>query len=86
MVHPEHTEAKESVFDWVKQAVGFHKSPKSEPQKKALAVKCDLCRELDGGPACVRSCPTGAVLRLKPEEHYKKIRSLTEERKNELAI
>lgn len=35
------------------------------------AVKCDLCKDLDGGPACVRSCPTGAALRVKPEDFSK---------------
>ncbi len=33
-----------------------------------LAVKCDMCKDLDGGPACVRACPTGAALRVSPEE------------------
>lgn len=32
------------------------------------AVKCDMCKGLAGGPACVRSCPTGAALRISPEE------------------
>ena len=35
-------------------------------QKKA--VKCDMCKELSGGPACVRACPTGAALRMSPSE------------------
>lgn len=30
-----------------------------------LAVKCDLCREYQA-PACVQSCPTGALVRLDP--------------------
>lgn len=32
------------------------------------AVKCDMCKGIDGGPACVRSCPTGAAIRVAPEE------------------
>ena len=32
------------------------------------AVKCDMCKGVDGGPACVRSCPTGAAIRISPEE------------------
>lgn len=32
------------------------------------AVKCDACMELSGGPACVRACPTGAAVRLGPEQ------------------
>ena len=31
------------------------------------AVKCDMCKELSGGPACVRACPTGAAIRVSPE-------------------
>ncbi|MES2684346.1 MAG: cyclic nucleotide-binding domain-containing protein [Pseudomonadota bacterium] len=32
------------------------------------AVKCDMCKDLSGGPACVRACPTGAAIRVSPEE------------------
>ncbi len=32
------------------------------------AVKCDMCKDLSGGPACVRTCPTGAAIRISPEE------------------
>ena len=31
------------------------------------AVKCDMCIGIDGGPACVRSCPTGAAARISPD-------------------
>lgn len=31
------------------------------------AVKCDGCKDLQGGPACVRACPTGAAIRIGPE-------------------
>ena len=31
------------------------------------AVKCDMCKDLRGGPACVRACPTGAAIRINPE-------------------
>jgi CRP-like cAMP-binding protein/thioredoxin reductase/Fe-S-cluster-containing hydrogenase component 2 len=32
------------------------------------AVKCDMCRGVVGGAACVRACPTGAAFRIHPEE------------------
>ncbi len=32
------------------------------------AVKCDMCKDLKGGAACVRACPTGAAIRISPEE------------------
>ncbi len=40
-----------------------------------LAVKCDLCHGLEG-PACVRSCPTGAILRVNPAEELGEVRDL----------
>jgi Fe-S-cluster-containing hydrogenase component 2 len=36
-----------------------------EPTQK-VAVKCDMCKGIDGGPACVRACPTGAAIRVGP--------------------
>ena len=33
-----------------------------------MAVKCDLCRELIGPPACVSACPTGAAFRASPSQ------------------
>ncbi|MDP2808747.1 MAG: cyclic nucleotide-binding domain-containing protein [Rhodocyclaceae bacterium] len=32
------------------------------------AVKCDMCKDLAAGPACTRACPTGAALRVGPED------------------
>ncbi len=32
-----------------------------------VAIKCDMCAGKDGGPACVRACPTGAAIRVSPE-------------------
>ncbi|MDP1592688.1 MAG: cyclic nucleotide-binding domain-containing protein [Gallionella sp.] len=32
------------------------------------AVKCDMCKDILGGPVCVRACPTGAAMRGHPEE------------------
>lgn len=40
-------------------------SPSGELLKKA--VKCDMCKDILGGPVCVRACPTGAALRVSPE-------------------
>jgi Fe-S-cluster-containing dehydrogenase component/CRP-like cAMP-binding protein len=33
-----------------------------------IAVKCDLCSDLEGGPACVASCPVEAIARVHPDE------------------
>jgi Fe-S-cluster-containing dehydrogenase component len=45
--------------------------PLDSPTK---AMKCDLCREDPRGPACVRICPTGAVLRYAPHEFLEQAR------------
>ena len=34
---------------------------------RTIAVKCDLCCDIEGGPACVQNCPTGAAIRVKPD-------------------
>ena len=51
-----------------------------EPAKKgpAKAAKCDMCSELHGGPACVRSCPTGAAMRVNPTQMMKLLLSSKE--------
>jgi len=41
----------------------------SDPSRKA--VKCDMCKDIVGGPVCVRACPTGAAMRVNPEEFLK---------------
>ena len=42
------------------------KNTEGEPAK--LAIKCDMCSGIEGGPACVRACPTGAAIRVAPEK------------------
>lgn len=41
------------------------------PQK---AVKCDMCKDIIGGPVCVRACPTGAAFRMSPERFMEYIK------------
>ena len=48
-------------------APGEHAPNRSEGAKKK-AVKCDQCKDVPGGPACVRACPTGAAIRMSPEQ------------------
>lgn len=50
---------------------GQDKSVKGEGPKKA--VKCDMCKDIEGGAACVRACPTGAAIRVRPDEFLAKI-------------
>ena len=49
-----------------KQWTAEHSDPSVEKPKKA--IKCDMCAGIKGGPACVRACPTGAAIRVAPEE------------------
>jgi len=59
-----------SLLTWL--LLGLGPEPGAEPKfyskdipKKA--VKCDMCKNLASGPACVNACPTGAALRVSPE-------------------
>ncbi|HEX6142884.1 MAG TPA: cyclic nucleotide-binding domain-containing protein [Geminicoccaceae bacterium] len=38
------------------------------PQPQKVAVKCDMCKGIEGGAACVRACPTGAAIRVSPRQ------------------
>ncbi|MFT5501945.1 MAG: CRP-like cAMP-binding protein/Fe-S-cluster-containing hydrogenase component 2, partial [Woeseiaceae bacterium] len=49
------------------QAPGERQPAKDDSVGKK-AVKCDMCKDLSGGPACVRACPTGAAIRISPSE------------------
>ncbi|HEX8655294.1 MAG TPA: cyclic nucleotide-binding domain-containing protein [Allosphingosinicella sp.] len=39
-----------------------------DPEIPKKAIKCDMCAGIEGGPACVRACPTGAAIRVAPEQ------------------
>ncbi len=41
---------------------------RKRPEKPKKAIKCDMCAGQSGGPACVRACPTGAAIRVLPEQ------------------
>ena len=51
--------------------------PLTGPSAVKKAVKCDMCKDLRGGPACVRACPTGAALRMSPDDFVKLTREAT---------
>ncbi len=69
---------KPSLLKWLLfgQGPGPGEPPKAwsyanaEPgvEKAKKAIKCDMCSGIEGGPACVRACPTGAAIRVAPEE------------------
>ena len=45
------------------------KLAKKKTDAPKVAVKCDMCKGITGGAACVRACPTGAAIRVSPEEY-----------------
>jgi CRP-like cAMP-binding protein/Fe-S-cluster-containing hydrogenase component 2/thioredoxin reductase len=53
----------EAPYSWRKKEA----EKQGTPQAK-LAIKCDMCSGIDGGPACVRACPTGAAIRVAPDK------------------
>ncbi len=53
----------EASYDWRKKT-----AEKKGLEQAKLAIKCDMCAGIDGGPACVRACPTGAAIRVAPEK------------------
>jgi len=63
-----------SLWQWL--VLGRGSAPGKPVAKKAnkdevkKAVKCDMCRGRDQGPACVQACPTGAAIRVGPEEYF----------------
>jgi len=66
----------ESLWAWLLAGIGREPGTgaprpavgdKDKAQMVKKAVKCDMCKDLRSGPACVRACPTGAALRISPE-------------------
>ncbi len=53
----------EASYAWRKK-----KAEQSGKETPKVAIKCDMCSGIDGGPACVRACPTGAAIRVGPEK------------------
>ncbi len=53
----------EASYSWRKKT-----AEKKGIESPKIAIKCDMCSGIDGGPACVRACPTGAAIRVTPEK------------------
>jgi CRP-like cAMP-binding protein/Fe-S-cluster-containing hydrogenase component 2/thioredoxin reductase len=71
---------KPSLLSWL--FFGWGNGPGEDKTPEGLAsrtgskhaVKCDMCKGIDGGPACVRACPTGAAIRVNPEDFIAVVR------------
>ena len=48
----------------------WNKAHKKDDGAPKVAVKCDMCLNIPGGSACVRACPTGAAIRVSPEDFF----------------
>ncbi len=62
---------KPTVLSWLLFGLGAEPGTSNgtyDENAPKKAVKCDMCKGQSGGPACVRSCPTGAALRVSPEK------------------
>jgi thioredoxin reductase/Fe-S-cluster-containing hydrogenase component 2/CRP-like cAMP-binding protein len=72
MVDPaEAGRAPEGWLAWLLTGVGLPAPQRAKPDAphSLKAVKCDLCRGNDAGPACVNACPTGAAIRMDPDSY-----------------
>ncbi len=69
---------KPGLFSWMMFGIGpgpgenkgWNKAHKKDDGAPKVAVKCDMCLNVPGGSACVRACPTGAAIRVSPEEFF----------------
>jgi Fe-S-cluster-containing hydrogenase component 2 len=69
------SETKDRPSLWMWMLLGLGRAPGSEVHAKGKdvikkAVKCDMCHGRAEGPACVQACPTGAALRMGPEDFF----------------
>ncbi len=72
MVHD--TKVRErGAYDRFLALVGLATDIPLEEGDQTKAIKCDLCQDVGHGPACVRICPTGAAIRVSPNEYFKRI-------------
>jgi CRP-like cAMP-binding protein/ferredoxin-like protein FixX len=61
---------------WRKLLWGYEQAAVEHKDQQKKAVKCDMCGQLSGGPACVRACPTGAAIRVAPAKFVDLVASL----------
>ncbi|SLN57300.1 cyclic nucleotide-binding domain-containing protein [Oceanibacterium hippocampi] len=61
---------KPGLLSWMLFGLGSGpgQDPKAKGKGAKQAVKCDMCKDIPGGASCVRACPTGAAIRVSPEE------------------
>ena len=69
VIHLASAPAENKPSLWARLLFGFDEAEIGETGRGGhkKAVKCDMCKDLSGGPACVSACPTGAAFRIDPE-------------------
>jgi len=71
---------KPGLWSWLLFGLGYGPGEDKSPENVASrtgsrhAVKCDMCKGIEGGPACVRACPTGAAIRVDPSQFIEVMR------------
>ena len=71
---------KPGLFSWLLFGKGpgpgedYSYKERAPEDARKTAVKCDMCKDITGGASCVRACPTGAAIRVKPDEFMDFIR------------
>jgi CRP-like cAMP-binding protein/Fe-S-cluster-containing hydrogenase component 2/thioredoxin reductase len=62
--------SKPGLLSWLLFGLGGGpgESPYDPEATAKKAVKCDMCKDIKGGASCVRACPTGAAIRISPEQ------------------
>jgi Fe-S-cluster-containing hydrogenase component 2 len=74
---------KPGLLSWLLFGMGFGPGEDKTPTGMAKrtgskhAVKCDMCKGIEGGPGCVRACPTGAAIRVNPEQFISVVRGIS---------
>ncbi len=74
---------KPGLLSWLLFGMGFGPGEDKTPAGMAKrtgskhAVKCDMCKGIEGGPSCVRACPTGAAIRVNPEQFISVVRGIS---------
>lgn len=69
-----HQKPKTGALGRLLGLIGHTPEETTSDEQPIKAVKCDLCRNDSAGPACVRSCPTGAAFRVNPAEFFDRIK------------
>ncbi len=72
MVHAK--QVKElGAFDRLMALVGLGGEAVPESSDQTTAIKCDLCKDVGHGPACVNICPTGSAFRVFPNDYFQQL-------------